>query len=73
MHEPHRARRLRRPSVALAAALIAVLGAVVAPASALANPASHAPATPNFGSNVIILNPGMSQASIQAQLDAISA
>jgi hypothetical protein len=35
-----------------------------------AGPASAA--TPNFGSNVIVLNPTMPQAAIQAQLDAVS-
>jgi hypothetical protein len=73
MHEPHRARRLRRPSVAIAAAFIAGLGAIAAtPASALAHPTPHAPAQPDFGANVVIFTPSMSQDSIQTQLDAIA-
>ena len=51
---------------------MAVVGAIAAPASALAGPSPLSLAQPNFGANVIVLNPSMSQASIQAQLDAVS-
>jgi len=56
---------------------ILVTGAIVAGASivttgAVATTAMASSGAPNFGSNVLIFNPSMSQASIQAAIDAIS-
>ncbi|MGH8889502.1 MAG: adenylyl cyclase [Acidothermaceae bacterium] len=59
--------------MALAAALIAGVGAIAAtPASAIAVPTLHSASATNFGPNVVIFDPTMSQASIQSQLDAIA-
>ena len=53
---------------------IFVAGAIVAAASFAATTAvADAPAAPDFGANVHIFNPGMGQATIQAQLNAIAA
>jgi hypothetical protein len=56
---------------------ILVTGAIVAGASivttgAVATTALASSGGPNFGSNVMIFNPGMSQASIQAAVDAVA-
>ena len=56
---------------------ILVTGAIVAGASvvttgAFATTAMASSGAPDFGSNVLIFNPSMSQASIQAAIDAIS-
>ena len=61
----------RRFGTVLAAAGLAAL---IANAFAAAAPSavSQAAAAPNFGSNVVILDPGMPQAMIQSTLDAIS-
>ncbi len=53
----------------IAGALVAGAAAIGAGPTALAGPP---PATPNFGLNVLVLNPTMAQATIQADLDAIS-
>ncbi len=59
-------RRARRRTFTLIAAL--GLGiALLSPGGAAA-----APPAPNFGANVIVLNPSMSQSDIQATLDRIS-
>ncbi len=53
---------------------IFVAGAIVAAASfAATTVVADAPAAPDFGANVHIFNPGMGQATIQAQLNAIAA
>jgi hypothetical protein len=56
---------------------ILVTGAIVAGASivttgAVATTAMASTGAPNFGSNVLIFNPSMSQASIQAAVDAVA-
>ena len=52
---------------------ILIVGAIVATAGFAATPAvAGAPAAPSFGANVHIFNPGMDQATIQSQLNAIA-
>jgi hypothetical protein len=52
--------------------LFVVALAVVAATAAFLGAGPASAATPNFGPNVIVLNPSMPQAAIQTQLDAIS-
>ena len=53
---------------------VLVAGTIVAAACFAATPVvADAPAAPDFGSSVHIFNPNMDQATIQSQLDAISA
>jgi hypothetical protein len=56
---------------------ILVAGAIVAGASmvttaAVATTALAAPAAPDFGSNVLVLNPSMPQSQVQAAVDSVS-
>jgi hypothetical protein len=52
--------------------LFAVALAVAVAGAAFLGAGQASAATPNFGSNVIVLNPTMPQAAIQTQLDAVS-
>jgi hypothetical protein len=77
MHEPKRGRRLRRPSILVAAALVAGAGLAIVPTTtALAGPppTSLCPGADltQFGPNVCVFNNGMSQATIQTDLDNIA-
>ena len=49
-----------------------VLGASIVTSGASATTALASPAAPDFGSNVVIFNPSMSQAAIQATVDAVA-
>ena len=75
MHEAKRGRWLRRPSVFLAAALVAGTGFAIVPASvAAAAPTSLCP-TANvglFGPNVCVFTTAMPEPTIQADLNAIA-
>jgi hypothetical protein len=73
MQRNHRPRRLARQWVAVAAAVIASVGSVaVTSAPAMAVPAAPPSAQPNLGANVVVFDPSMPQADIQARLDAIA-
>ena len=49
-----------------------VIGASMATTGAAVTTALAAPAVPAFGSNVLVLNPGMPQSQVQAMLDSVS-
>ncbi|MCU1491187.1 MAG: coagulation factor 5/8 type domain protein [Acidimicrobiaceae bacterium] len=66
-------RRLRRPSAVLLAAALAGGSIVLAQATgAGADPLPVTLGQPSFGPNVVVFTPQMPQATIQAELDAIS-
>src|SRR5216684_2999502 len=60
----------RLHSILVTGALVA--GASVVTTGAVATTALASSGAPDFGSNVLIFNPSMSQASIQAAVDAVS-
>jgi hypothetical protein len=66
--------KFSRPIAALACAALLVVpaGASGATGHALRSARSLVSANPDLGPNVVVFNPSMSQASIQAELDAIS-
>lgn len=68
MHQNQRPRRRVRQWVAVVAAVIASVGSIAVTSA----PAVASPAQPNLGANVVVFDPSMPQADIQAKLDAIS-
>src|SRR5258706_2335778 len=60
----------RLHSILVTGALVA--GASIVTTGAVATTAMASSGTPDFGSNVLIFNPNMSQASIQAAVDAVA-